>query len=216
MNIIIFTATGTDIGKTYLTLNLINYLKSKNKNFHAIKPIISGYEPQDEFSDTNLIAKSLGTNHDKVSLYRLKMPISPNIAAKQEGVALDYSKLIDFAHFSATSTELLIIETAGGLFSPITNEKTVNDFVCDISASPLCDNMQHFFIIGDYLGTISHTISAIKASNRKVDRVIMNCKTPPSALTFEVANTIEGSTRHKVHIFYNQTCFWDDFILKVC
>ena len=39
------TSTGTDIGKTFVTAGLIRYLREAGQAVHALKPVVSGYDP---------------------------------------------------------------------------------------------------------------------------------------------------------------------------
>ncbi len=38
------TATGTDIGKTFVTAGLIRYLRNAGAKPEALKPVVSGYD----------------------------------------------------------------------------------------------------------------------------------------------------------------------------
>ena len=44
MTTIFLTATGTEIGKTFVAAGLIHALKRKGREVAAIKPLVSGYE----------------------------------------------------------------------------------------------------------------------------------------------------------------------------
>src|SRR5262249_14989948 len=45
MTAVFITATGTDIGKTFLTAGLIRHIRSAGGAVAAIKPIVSGFDP---------------------------------------------------------------------------------------------------------------------------------------------------------------------------
>ena len=42
---IFITASGTDVGKTFVAAGLIRYLRGNGEAIDAIKPIISGFDP---------------------------------------------------------------------------------------------------------------------------------------------------------------------------
>ena len=54
------TATGTDIGKTFVTAGLIRYLREHGQPVAALKPIVSGYDPSVvETSDPAVLRNAL-------------------------------------------------------------------------------------------------------------------------------------------------------------
>ena len=55
------TATGTDIGKTFVTAGLIRHLRSAGAAVDALKPVVSGYDSSVvETSDPAVLLKALG------------------------------------------------------------------------------------------------------------------------------------------------------------
>ncbi len=84
------TATGTEVGKTYVTCGLIAALRRRGKNIAALKPVISGFDPADAYtSDTGLILQALGkpvNEHSvaEVSPWRYRAALSPDMAAARE------------------------------------------------------------------------------------------------------------------------------------
>lgn len=180
------TAIGTDIGKTYFTTNLCQTLLNNNQKANIIKPVISGFE-FDNDNDTLLILESLGlekniNNINKVSPFRLKLPLSPNIAAKREGVKFEFSKIIDFCLENIARArkkdEFLFIEGAGGVMTPITNNKTFLDLMKELSIPVI-------LVINNYLGSISHTLTAIKSLeqyNIDLEYIILNFRSDNSSV----------------------------------
>lgn len=151
------TATGTDIGKTFLTENLCTALKEKD--VFAIKPVISGFN-MDEESDTKRILRSLGmefseSNIDKISPYRFKLPLSPDMAARSENKEINFAELISFCHDYINKHDNLFIEGVGGIMVPLNNDKTVLDWILAI-------NIPVILVAGSYLGSISHTLTAME------------------------------------------------------
>ena len=45
MSAIFITATGTDVGKTYVAASLIRHLRQMGRLVDAIKPVVSGFDP---------------------------------------------------------------------------------------------------------------------------------------------------------------------------
>jgi dethiobiotin synthetase len=95
------TATGTDIGKTYVTCSLIEGLVAQNKPVLGLKPIISGWQDYDDEMDTNRILKAMGRTFfpddiETISPWRLSAPLAPDMAAAKENVTIDFERLLSF------------------------------------------------------------------------------------------------------------------------
>ena len=61
MSAIFITATGTDVGKTYVAASLIRHLRNLGHSVDAIKPIVSGFDPaQAAISDPGILLEALG------------------------------------------------------------------------------------------------------------------------------------------------------------
>ena len=165
----IILGVGTDIGKTFLVENLCQ----KNSKYYAIKPVITGFNA-DGNSDSEKILKALKikinkSNLDKVSPYRFKKPVSPNFLGN-----IDKNEIIKFC-ISAIKTskknhKILLIESAGGVMTPINNNFTFLDLAKSLKLPIL-------LVTSNYLGAISHTLcclEAIKNKNLIISKIIVN------------------------------------------
>lgn len=146
MTRLFITAIGTDIGKTFVTATLIRELKEAGKTVRALKPVISGYTEGEDNDLTVLQADSL---------YRLRAPLSPDMAAKAEGIRLDYSAIVEFCRRPFTE-DVLLIEGVGGVMVPLTDMRTTLDLMADLGYLAL-------LVAGSYLGSLSHTLTALAA-----------------------------------------------------
>ncbi|HUO55120.1 MAG TPA: dethiobiotin synthase [Rhodoblastus sp.] len=163
------TSTGTGIGKTYVTSTLIRLARSKNMKVAAYKPVISGFDKTEIVgSDTWQILAALGeapteANVVRVSPWRFLAPLAPNMAAGAEGRALDCEALFSFSRkvldqvdeASSQPSDLVLIEGVGGVMVPLDDERTVLDWIVAVGAPVV-------LVVGDYLGTISHTLTAVE------------------------------------------------------
>ena len=120
------SGTGTDVGKTFVTENLIYLLKAKGFTVSPYKPIETGCKknkskliPSDASKFYKLIDKEIDI--DLINPYRFQQPISPNRAIRLANKKIfinDYigrSKLLP-------KNDYLIVEGAGGLYSPISTD----------------------------------------------------------------------------------------------
>jgi dethiobiotin synthetase len=161
MSALFVTATGTEIGKTFVAAGLIHALKARGREVAAIKPLVSGYEAWSApMSDPARLLDALGlppTEDEiaKIAPWRFRAPVSPNQAADREHRHLDYGALLSFCKSAADAASgLLLIEGIGGVMVPIDDRHTVLDWIADLKIPAL-------LVAGNYLGTISHTLTAL-------------------------------------------------------
>jgi dethiobiotin synthase len=128
MQIVAIAGTGTAVGKTYVTAELRRGLEPR-VHVVALKPIESGYER--DASDALQIA-SAGRQIEP--LYRLEHAVSPHLAARLAGVSIDITSVLPWVRANVTlqlgepasADALVLIETAGGLLTPLTDDGTSN------------------------------------------------------------------------------------------
>jgi dethiobiotin synthetase len=156
------TSTGTGIGKTFVTAGLIRHLRSAGKKVSALKPVVSGLDAATAAtSDPAVLLEALGESITQEALTRLspwqfKAPLSPDMAAAREGRHIDFGQLVKVCRDAVVKTDgTLFIEGVGGIMVPLDATHTVLDWMRAIDI-PL------IVVAGSYLGTISHTLTALK------------------------------------------------------
>jgi len=171
MTALFITATGTDIGKTFVTAGLIRALRRAGRTVEALKPVISGFEMSAlAASDTGVLLDALGRDLNpaeavRISPWRYKAPLSPDMAAAAEGASVDFAALLDFSRQRiAGRKDLLLIEGVGGVMVPLDANHTTLDWMEALDLPVL-------LVAGSYLGTISHTLSALDVLARRGLRV---------------------------------------------
>ncbi len=167
MTAIFITGTGTEVGKTFVAASLIRHLRSMGRTVEAIKPVVSGFDPDDAASsDPGILLKALGfpatlPNIERISPWHFRAAISPDAAARQEGRRIDVDEVIAFCRSAINQRqEILLIEGVGGIMVPLDGERTVLDLMMALQL-PL------ILVAGSYLGTISHTLTALDALFRR-------------------------------------------------
>jgi dethiobiotin synthetase len=164
MSAFFVTATGTDIGKTYVTAGLVRACRRKNRAVTALKPVVSGFDPlSPESSDPYALMEALDlpvTSLERISPWRFAAPLSPDMAAAREGRAIDMTDLEGFCREAIAIHETLFIEGVGGVMVPLNERDTVLDWMASLRL-PLV------LVTGSYLGTISHTLTALDVVMRR-------------------------------------------------
>ena len=155
------TATGTDIGKTFVTTNLIRHLREKKIAVDALKPIVSGFDPQHaDQTDTGALLQALGRSLSDeevadISPWRFAAPLSPDMAARHDGKEeVVFEQLLSFCETAIeTADGALLIEGVGGVMVPLDQDNTVLDWIAEL-------DIPSILVTGSYLGSISHTLTA--------------------------------------------------------
>jgi dethiobiotin synthetase len=194
------TATGTNIGKTYVSCSIIKDLVSKNKSVLGLKPIISGWEDGNDEMDTNKILNAMGREPslediDIISPWRFSAPLSPDMAASLENSIINFQEVVNFCNYAKDLSKYLIIEGAGGVMTPINDSKTFLDLIQEISIPVI-------LVTGSYLGSISHTLTAINALETRniiIDRIIIN-QTQDGVDINDTKKTLSNFTDIKIEI----------------
>jgi dethiobiotin synthetase len=164
---IFITATGTDVGKTFVGVSLIRHLRQMGRVVDAIKPVVSGFDADHpEASDAGILLRALGLpitpqEIERISPWRFRAPLSPDLAAQREGRVIDVDAVISFCQDAIEQRQdILLIEGIGGIMVPLDEQRTVLDVMMALQL-PL------ILVAGSYLGTISHTLTALDALFRR-------------------------------------------------
>jgi len=154
------TATGTDIGKTWLSAGLVASYRENGVPVRALKPLMSGYDPvRHDESDAGRIGAA-AADIDRVSPWRFAAALSPDQAAAKEGRRLDYAAVVEWCRreiaADAAADRLLLIEGVGGPMVPLDARHTVRDWIAALKIPTL-------LVGGSYLGAMSHLLTALAA-----------------------------------------------------
>lgn len=166
MRTLFITATGTEIGKTFITCALIHRLRALGLMVRAIKPVVSGLDPEaaDTWaeSDPGQILQAMGqpltlANIERVSPFHFKAPLSPDVAAAREGRAIDlYSVMRFITECQGGEEQILLVEGIGGAMVPLTDQATVRELIRHLS-------MPAVVVTDSALGALSHTLTTVEA-----------------------------------------------------
>jgi len=189
------TSTGTDIGKTFVTAGLIRYLRESNQRVAALKPVVSGYDSSVvQTSDPAVLLSALGRpvtadEVDRIAPWRFRAPLSPDLAAAQENRRIDFDQLVSFSRSAIyASTGLLFIEGVGGIMVPLDGQRTVLDWMTALDIPLL-------LVVGGYLGTISHTLTALDVLAQRKRTVAAIVVSESERDTVELDDTVASIAR---------------------
>jgi dethiobiotin synthetase len=192
---IFITGTGTEVGKTFVATSLIRHLRHMGRTVEAIKPVVSGFEADRAAeSDPSALLQALGfpatlSNIGRISPWRFRAAISPDAAARQEDRRIDVDEVITFCKSAIEQRqEILLIEGVGGIMVPLDQQRTVLDVMMALKL-PL------ILVAGSYLGTISHTLTALDALFRRDLSVLAIVVSETPGSTVPLADTVAAIGR---------------------
>lgn len=167
MSIVIWTGTNTEVGKSFTAAAMARALTMSGKKVIAIKPVESGCDGT-RLEDGVLLAQATGQDEPAQALVRLVKPVAPPVAAEEEGVDLHISSWV--RTIRQAEADVVFVEGAGGLLSPITWDRTILDLAVTLSASVVV-------VCANELGTLNHTCLTLDVLSRRhvnVLGVLMN------------------------------------------
>jgi dethiobiotin synthetase len=187
------TATGTDVGKTFVTVGLARHFRTSGLSVAALKPVVSGFDPAAAAaSDPGLLLGALGCpatagEIDRIAPFRFAAPLSPDLAARREGRTLDFDAVVAFSRRAiGEPTDVVLIEGVGGIMVPLDDRHTVLDWMTALRV-PL------ILTAGSYLGAISHTLTCLDVLQRRelaVAAIVVNESAGSTVALDDTANSI--------------------------
>ena len=184
------TGTDTGVGKTVLTALLVKFLRGRGVNAAALKPVCSGgrgdarkifaamngaVEVQSSKSKVQSIALSL----DEINPWHFRAAVAPLLAARREKKKVKLSQVVAHARAMQKRFDILLIEGAGGLLSPLGENFNSRDLILALRAMPIV-------VAQNKLGAVNQvllTLEALPESLRAKSRVVLVSPQKPDAAT---------------------------------
>lgn len=169
--VVVISGTDTEVGKTFCGAALAACFRTHNYSVVAVKPVESGVgievSPEE---DGPILAEATGQPEPLHALQRLRAPLAPPDAADLENATLDYTTWLDTIRSYQASHDVVLVEGAGGLLSPLTWNETALSMARDLSASVVV-------VASDRLGTLNHsllTMHALETSGIRLDALVFS------------------------------------------
>ena len=126
---IFITGTGTDIGKTYVSALIMKQMIKENMNACYFKPVLSGAEKKDGriyAGDIEYVKEISGLKEESSNMgsFIYEYPASPHLSAKIENKPFNMEKVVNDYNKLSEKYEYILIEGAGGIIFPFTDDFT--------------------------------------------------------------------------------------------
>ena len=154
------TATGTNVGKTHTTVQLIEAFASKGLSVGVFKPIETGVI--DIPHDASLLLKVCQKVNEKfknltvedITAYTFPLPAAPFCADTKQEIVIE--KIIEKYQELSQLCDILLVEGAGGLLVPVTKDFMMIDLAKKLEAKVL-------LVTPSRLGCINDTLLSMEA-----------------------------------------------------
>jgi len=176
------TGTDTGVGKTVITLGLMQYLRQQGKTVAAMKPVASGCEQtpaglRNDDAVQLLQQSSICLDYDLVNPYAFEPAIAPHIAAAQCGIRIEPEKIQRIYATLTEQADCVLVEGVGGWQVPLNDRLTMADLAVQLGLDVI-------LVVAMRLGCLNHallTAAAIQSSGLKLAGWVANCLPPMQA-----------------------------------
>jgi len=153
--------TDTGVGKTLVSVSIVRALVARGLEVAAMKPVAAGASttaqgPRNADALALAGAASVAAPYDRINPYCLRAPISPHIAATDEGLAIDLAVIRQRFGQLAQAADCVIVEGAGGWLAPIGDRETLADVARALSLPVV-------LVVGLRLGCLNHALLSARA-----------------------------------------------------
>jgi dethiobiotin synthetase len=177
------TGADTGVGKTVLTALLVQFLRERDVHAAALKPVCSGTR-----ADARALHAAMNATLtlDEINPWHFRAPIAPLLAARKENRRVKLSQVLAHARAMQKRFDILLIEGAGGLLSPLGENFNSRDLILALRAIPI-------IVAQNKLGAVNHillTLEALPENSRAKARVVLISPPEPDAASASNAKLV--------------------------
>jgi dethiobiotin synthetase len=160
------TGTDTGTGKTVLTALLVKFLRARGVNAAALKPVCSGGR-----ADARALHAAMNgaLTLDEINPWHFRAPIAPLLAARKENQRVKLSQVLAHTRAMQERFDVVLVEGAGGLLSPLGENFDSRDLIAALRATPI-------IVAQNKLGAVNHirlTLEALPEDLRAKAHIVL-------------------------------------------
>ncbi len=172
---IFITGTDTGAGKTVLTTLLVKYLRERGVNAAGLKPISSGRR-----EDARIIAAAMNglLTLDEINPWHFRAAVAPLLAARREHRKIKLPPVLAHVRALRRRFDILLVEGAGGLLSPLGEDFDSRDLLLALDALPLVAAQNRLGVVNQARLTLEALPENVR---RRAGLVLMSPSRPDAA-----------------------------------
>lgn len=166
MSGIFITGTNTGVGKTVICGHLASYLRETGSDVVTQKWVQTGCSKQaEDLLVHDQLTGNTGSSpardeRDVRAPYIFTLPASPHLAAAEAGTRINPDTIRDAYMTLEKQHELVLVEGAGGLIVPLTENVVMGDMAAQLGLPAL-------IVVDNTLGCINHSLLTIEALRQR-------------------------------------------------
>lgn len=164
------TGTDTGIGKTWVALGTMAFLRARGFSVAGMKPVASGCRMdaqglRNEDAELLRAAATSEVPYEQVNPFAFGPPVAPHIAAAEAGVAISLERIAAAYRTLAAGADWCIVEGIGGWLVPLGPRATVADMAARL-ALPVV------LVVGVRLGCLNHALLSVQGIRARGCRLL--------------------------------------------
>jgi dethiobiotin synthetase len=186
------TGTDTGVGKTVVTALLARFLREQGVQVAALKPVCSGGR-----NDARILHRALAgaLKLDEINPWHFRAPIAPVLAAQRERKTVCLAQVLGHLRATRAHFDVVLIEGAGGLLSPLGEDFDSRDLISALRATPV-------IVASNRLGAVNHvllTLEALPKNLRARAKVVLMMPPKADSATTSNAKLLEHCAVREVY-----------------
>jgi len=186
------TGTDTGVGKTVVTLGLMQCLQDRGYRVAGMKPVAAGCEQTAQGlrnADAVQLQRqaSIRLDYALVNPVALAAPIAPHIAAQRQGLPIGIEAIRRAFDTLAGQVDCVVVEGIGGWRVPLNDLDSVAELAGVLALDVI-------LVVGIRLGCLNHALlsaESIAASGRRLTGWVANCLPPVTEAADEIINALK-------------------------
>lgn len=172
--VLFITGTDTGVGKTVFAALSTVYLRQNGFRVAALKPLCSGGR-----DDARVLHAAAGKviSLDEVNPWYFRAPLAPVLAARKEKRQVRLREVVAQIQRVAKRFEVVVVEGAGGLLSPLGEGFDSRDLIKALGATPI-------IVCSNKLGAVNQVrlvLEALPPAAKRLARVVLVNPNKPDA-----------------------------------
>jgi dethiobiotin synthetase len=158
------TGTDTGVGKTEVTLGLIEALRAHGRRVGGMKPVASGCEVTPDGlrnADALRIMEAVdpALDYGLINPFAFESAVAPHLAAAHSGRPIRFAPIIRAFETLAARVDTILVEGVGGWRVPLGDDGDVADLAAVLDVSVI-------LVVGLRLGCINHALLTVESVER--------------------------------------------------